>query len=120
MSDGYRWVTAGGEPAGPRHCTLDTAARWITRQPRRARSRPRPHRLMGETGPGRRRVLDAAERGQLVRLVARAGGTVPETVEHWLSAQARIVVERDRRRASLGLMTGAMRAQHPHSRRETA
>lgn len=119
MPDGYRWVDAAGEPCSPRHGTIDTAARWLARQPQQPRIRPRPVALLAERGRvghyTRRRVLDADERERLVDVASDA----PPSARAWLDRTTMAAKNRRRRRASLGRITGRLAATHD-TRRQSA
>lgn len=114
MRDGYRWLDAAGGAISPRHRSIDTAARWLGRQARVPRVRPRPALLLAEQGkPGeyvRRRVLTADERARLAELLPQR---VPLSVERWTARLARTVDARRRRRAGLQTITSRLAAHHP-------
>jgi hypothetical protein len=119
MRNGYRWVDAIGTPISPRHRSIDTAARWLSRQAVRPRTRPAPAVLLGEGPPTRvtrrvrRRPLSALERDHLVlslTMLEMGGARYPLSVRRWRAAQARASADRRRRQASLGRITGRLTA----------
>lgn len=112
MREGYRWLTPEGEAAGPRHRSLETAARWLARQAREPRTRPRPSVLVAEwetpvSRRHRRRPLLAEERERLLQALAEVD-VRSRSAQPWLRRLGRQVSERRRRRAALTRVTGRL------------
>lgn len=112
MREGFRWLTPEGQDAGPRHRSLETAARWLGRQAREPRVRPRPSALVVEwvtpaSKRRRRRPLTGAEREALLQQLLMAE---PRSLSAapWVKRAGRQVTERRRRRAALGRVTGRL------------
>lgn len=103
----YRWLTAKGAPAGPRHRSVETAAAWLARQARHPRTRPAPAVLVRERAPGRHSALSAAERARLV-ILTPAPQRAPATAERYLARARSSSRARARRRSSLPLLTARL------------
>lgn len=106
----YRWLTAEGVPCSPLHRSPTTAGRWLARQARRPRTRPRPSCAVVErttlAGHVRRRALTAPEAHALIAAVVDAGpGRVPASAERWLTRRALALRARERRQRALPKLT---------------
>ena len=99
----YRWIDKAGEPVSPRHLSVETAVRWLGRQPMASRARVLT-RAYPPNAP-----LSAVEKARAVSALHTV--RIPSEAWPWIKRTAETVDRRRRKRAALPMMMRHLRTK---------